>query len=807
MKIGAVIGILFLGVIFASTRTTPAEATDLTIPIAGRVSIELLASVADFSNTLSIVSPAVGIVATGCDLETATGLGGAHILSERVSQDGCRVDLDADTATAGIQGFPAGTVFEFEMCAQADADADCEFVWSSNSASNSDGHDHVQTTTLAPGVFQLAWEDRNNLGDNDFNDLMAVVRVQADSDGDGLWDDWETSGIDTDADGVIDLDLTALGADPNRKDIFLEIDYIDCTVAGHDCAPGDSHSHRPKAAAIAAVVDGFADAPVTNPDESTGITLHVDVDDAIPHQNFLSLGCGFGTSFDAVKADSAFFGPANPRLFAYHYAIFGHRQAASTTSSGCGELPGNDFLVTLGEWHTACMGSGANGMLDTAPTEDDVRVDDFTNIIYTGPNLKCDTTATGDDVQFVASGSSPAADLDGDGLDDRAVGTVQIQAGTLMHQLGHNLQLCHGGEHDPPSFIRCNTNRKPNYLSIMNYAFQTLGIPGTDPDGAGPLTARVNYSQNELADLDENNLNEPAGIRAGTDNTRYVCPTGAGSIGPGTGAIDWNCDGDGGTDASVAANINGDSAFGILTGFDDWDNLKFDFQNTGDFKNGVHDSNTDLEELDFPTHLEIAEAEQVVDVVVSIAAAAGGGIKPPQRKDARMGDTIRNGDFLIGRTGANSTLGNGIDEDTTWSFDFTKYPNWERFREGVNDRGLRSAQLTLALIPKNRLISTDTLQVGDLPPIGATKKDGGARPFVFPPFQNLPINSVSIVEIELLSFYTSGEVLNVLRGGPEGQVPMLFEDDAIVVLAHLRLVPSCRPGEVCPASVPKQAVP
>lgn len=73
----------------------------------------------------------------------------------------------------------------------------------------------------------------------------------------------------------------------------------------------------------------------------------------------------------------------------------------------------------------------------------------------------------------------------------------------------------------------------------------------SDPDGTGPLTARIDFSAVALADLDEDSLNETVGIGNGTDNTRFFCPTGAVGIGSGTGAIDWNCDGDGGTDTDV----------------------------------------------------------------------------------------------------------------------------------------------------------------------------------------------------------------------------------------------------------------
>ncbi|MFC1597391.1 tandem-95 repeat protein [Planctomycetota bacterium] len=56
----------------------------------------------------------------------------------------------------------------------------------------------------------------------------SIVRaVQMDSDEDGLFDHWEREGggIDMDQDGLIDLDLSALGADPFKRDLFVEIDW------------------------------------------------------------------------------------------------------------------------------------------------------------------------------------------------------------------------------------------------------------------------------------------------------------------------------------------------------------------------------------------------------------------------------------------------------------------------------------------------------------------------------------------------------------------------------------------------------
>jgi hypothetical protein len=71
----------------------------------------------------------------------------------KTSQHGCRVDLDADPSTPGIQPFPAGATIRFSMCAQTNPDPHCEFVWSSDPSQNPDGFDHLRTTQLHPAEF------------------------------------------------------------------------------------------------------------------------------------------------------------------------------------------------------------------------------------------------------------------------------------------------------------------------------------------------------------------------------------------------------------------------------------------------------------------------------------------------------------------------------------------------------------------------------------------------------------------------------------------------------------------------------
>lgn len=287
-------------------------------------------------------------------------------------------------------------------------------------------------------------------GDGSTSEFSPICR---DTDGDALCDQWETTGIDYDGNGTIDLDLSRWGVEPTSKDILVEVDYMVHLT----------HTHRLDVNARWDVEDAFQNAPVSNPSGVDGVYLTIVEDEFLierpaiyfatrqpgPDDDFYDIKTGsndpaspgtpcglsyfdghFGTPADRTSANCmAILGA---RGLAFRYAVMGHDvlcvgDPTCPDYSGQGDLPGDDFIVTFGGWLPA-------------------------------------------DVNRIS------------------------QSGTFMHELGHTLNLTHGGTDD--------IHNKPNYLSIMNYSFQLGDI----------ITRPLDYSRWALAPLTESNLLETKGI-------------------------------------------------------------------------------------------------------------------------------------------------------------------------------------------------------------------------------------------------------------------------------------------------------
>ena len=408
-----------------------------------------------------------------------------------------------------------------------------------------------------------------------------------DSDDDGLPDAWEEEGIDVDGDGTIDIDLPGMVAQYGgpgvggeigaslRKTIFVELD-------AHTGVPVDQD-------AIDAVVQAFADAPVFYRDPATdevidqGIDLIVITDDTdLPNEEYD--GTSWPQAFDDAKAN--FFGTAALRArpdwetvikpayaSVFRYGIWGQAMFRLVDDgqggtdklyfTGKAERPGNDFYVAAGR-----LGE-------------------------------------------VTYASRP--ELLTDGL-----------AGTFMHELGHNLNLRHGGHE--------HKNYKPNYLSVMNYTYQ-LPSRGTSVEGTDLSDAWfLDYAGTEPSVLNETMLREDQGYDGPSNRAMIfnVSPDGTDPsllfVDADAPEIDWNFSGGPIETEPVSVDLtrfegDTDELDTVLEARSDWDALWYHLSGADDFADGSHASADQIEELS-EDEFELLQTYVVNDLRLPDACAA-----------------------------------------------------------------------------------------------------------------------------------------------------------------------------------------
>ena len=353
------------------------------------------------------------------------------------------------------------------------------------------------------------------------------VTCNTDDDQDGIPDCSEVNGST-----YAGMDLYAYGARINQKDIFIEVDYMDSTNNG---ALAVDEGVIPRHEALDKVQTAFAD---------NNFTVHFDVGDLfaqdgsainpiqmdlaggneVPYALSVSLDTSDASNIYTIKKDNM----KTSRKQIFHYMLFGTSQVAdgSAGSSGIAEKPGNDALITLGSWK-----------LNTSTVSN-------TNKL------------------------------------------INYQAGTVMHEFGHNLDLGHGGDEDK--------NYKPNYLSVMNYLYQLSGLSTigdnegdryyaekegnctnsglTNPANGDPRNFRLDYSHGTGSNLDEvNGIDEANGL---------------GRVG--SNPVDYNCNNNtGDTLTNFNVNTSYDTALDTLHDYNDWAALNIVFARTYSGNNGI----------------------------------------------------------------------------------------------------------------------------------------------------------------------------------------------------------------------------
>ncbi len=171
---------------------------------------------------------------------------------------------------------------------------------------------------------------------------------------------------DTDADGLLDgdevlgstrgLNLPAMGANPLRKTLLVEYDWVeDSQINKGVCTNGPDgfHTHKPSQEMINRVRAVYAAAPVSNPDGSNGIDIIQDYGQGglfnggnliFRDGDGLIEGVVAGSAYNALK--SANF--ASNREGYFHYAIMAHQYFSTNNfSSGQAEIGGDDIIISI----------------------------------------------------------------------------------------------------------------------------------------------------------------------------------------------------------------------------------------------------------------------------------------------------------------------------------------------------------------------------------------------------------------------------------------------------------------------------
>ena len=243
-------------------------------------------------------------------------------------------------------------------------------------------------------------------------ELAPVVTNTAtlvDSDGDGLPDIWEEEGVVL-ADGT-EIPLPDWGADPNRPDVFMQLnwmaseyDTLGCdTRAAHECANANRTTYAPSTQGLDDLVDLFAD---------HGINLHIDA----------------GEHYTNIPNYTTYFGGETIEYRDFYFSPSRHE--------------GFQLIDTINQ-----LGERANifrpGVL--------------------GDRMRAGSNATG--LSLVGDNSFYVANPGGRATDEQV-------RNTILHEFGHTLGLRHWGAAKYVNDIVEGSPMQAGYQSVMNYNHQ-----------------------------------------------------------------------------------------------------------------------------------------------------------------------------------------------------------------------------------------------------------------------------------------------------------------------------------------------
>lgn len=357
-------------------------------------------------------------------------------------------------------------------------------------------NDAVETTSRQDYVYSNINAPCSETG---WNATSATSTLGDDVDGDGICDGWERpTGLLIDFIAPASVGAGAghrftysyvcgagVGEDPqcpspDKKDVYLELNWM----------KDPNNSHVPAAGVVQAVKDAYAAAPVINPNGQPGIRLHVQFGEwpASPtasHQGDVKWHKdSLTTNWSATNTTSllGFY-----RMKSYTFGTVCERFADTICPADTG----------------TSLHKNTNYRSDLVRDPLTAKFQAFHYAMIINKRVEQPTSSGwaeiwGNDHVWSLGGFTPA------------MGNVEQQKGTFMHELGHNFKLNHGGID--------TIDKKPNYLSVMNFPFQFIYPDGKD------LCRPLEYSNQQLLSLSETNLIENAGVNNAA-GTGYLYPS------------------------------------------------------------------------------------------------------------------------------------------------------------------------------------------------------------------------------------------------------------------------------------------